>query len=140
MEPPTRMNVPRSVLALAAIAAACRPASPPATSVAPLAARGCPSPADLRAAFVADSLKRSPDDLPPHAYVTYLLDGQVMAANLRQDSLSWYRVHAAGLEVFDTIAKTAVRDIKAYRPNEAPSQLNVCPGVLAVDVRTRADP
>jgi len=132
----TRMKVTRTVLALSVAAVACRFSIHPATSVAPVAGRACPSSSDLRAAFLADSLKRGVDDLPPHSYVTYLLNGRLVAANLRQDSLKWYRAHTSGLELFDTLSHSSITDVKVYRPNEAPSQLGVCPGVLAIDMRT----
>ena len=130
------MKVTYTVLALSVAAGACGFSNHPATSVAPLARRACPSSSDLRAAFLADSLKRGVDDLPPHSYVTYLLNGRLVAANLRQDSLKWYRAHASGLEVFDTLPRSAITDVRVYRPNEAPSQFGVCAGVLAIDTRT----
>ncbi len=130
MAPETRarMKVTRTVLALSVAAGACGFSSRPATSVAPLAGRACPSSSDLRAAFLADSLTRGFDHLPPHSYVSYLLNGRIVAANLRQGSLKRYRAHAAGLEVFDRLIHGAVTDVRVYRPNEAPSQLGVCPG------------
>ena len=99
-----------------------------------LVSRPCPSAEALRNAARADSALGR-DVFPRRTYVTYLLNGRIVAANLRQDSLPAGRTNF-GIEALDTLSTSAITDIQIYKTHEVPSHIGVCPGVTALDVRT----
>jgi len=105
-----------------------------AISQHPLATRPCPSAADLQVAALADA-QRDVHDFPRHSYVTYLIHGSVVAANLRQDSLALYEAPRGGIRAIDTIRSGSIVDTKVFKAGNAPAAFAICPGVAAVDFR-----
>lgn len=72
-------------------------------------------------------------------FVTYLLNGETLIANVPQTR----RGHAGPSGAskvespFDQIDVSRVQGIELYRPDETAALEGVCPGVYAVDIRTR---
>jgi hypothetical protein len=97
-----------------------------------LASRPCPPAQALRAAFLADSHKANVDDLPLHSYVTYLVNGRIVAANLRQDSLAAY----GPIPEISALPQSEIRDIRVFSRDSAPPELGICAGVGALELRT----
>ena len=87
---------------------------------------------------MADSVARRIHGGTPHSYVTFLLNGRVVAANIRQDSMSYYEKTDPALQSFAATAMTTTGELKPYRPGTAPAEFGICPGVVALDYRTRA--
>ena len=105
---------------------------------ADLVSRPCPSEAAVIAAAQADS-SLGRDVFPRRTYVTYLLNGRVVAANVPQDSL-WSAGGTFGISALDTVSTGSITEIRIYKPHEVPPAIGICPGVTAIDVKTRQSP
>lgn len=100
----------------------------------------CPSSEMLRAAALADSVKRASHSLPPHAYVTYVLDGRIVAANISGvDAAGAWGVNPPKplAPALDTLDSKTIQSVEFYPAGRVPPQYNVCPGVSAVVIQTK---
>ena len=65
------------------------------------------------------------------------MDGRIVAANLRQDSMSYYEKTYREAQEFAVTVYTQPGELKPYAPNTAPPEWKVCPGVAALNFRPK---
>lgn len=133
------------MIGLVACSAPIRPGMAEAATAVPVVSSAidtlpCPSEEMLRAAARADSVKRAAHSLPPHAYVSYILDGRIVAANVSgvDAARAWGGSPPKPLvPALDTLDRKSIESVAYYPAGSVPGQYNICPGVSAVVIQTK---